>query len=257
MDQSLAASLSSATFFFKTQVWDFSPGMALLTTGLSQHLDHCHQSSNHANLHLLSVYPSRLPCMSYWPQGLRPLPHSSTDTGESTQWIWAASSLSKPWHQLTAWEPSGAWGGKSASQELPVAAAWGQDLRQGTVSMGGSENPQEINSSLKVGACSKGCRANWKADSSHGTASSYEKPRRWFYLEFAEHLVHLKDCPEIWSHGCFHLDEAAPLVCTSHPGQHCLLELANVAVKGSVPVSRRRQAQWHPTELCNLNNFRK
>lgn len=25
--------------FFKTQVWDFSPGMAPLTTGLSQHLD--------------------------------------------------------------------------------------------------------------------------------------------------------------------------------------------------------------------------
>ena len=131
--------------------------------------------------------------------------------------------------------------------------------RQGNVSMGGSENPREINSSLKVGTCSKGCRANWKALIPAMELLCLMRSRidDWFYLEFAEHLVHLKDCPEIWSHRCFHLDEAAPLVCTSHPGEHCLLELANVAVTGSVPVSRRRQSTVTSYWIVWLEQFQK
>lgn len=72
--------------------------------------------------------PSRLQYV-LWPQGLRPLPHSSTDTGESTQWIWAAS---LPVQTLTSAHSLGALrgvGSVGASQELPVAAARGQDLK--------------------------------------------------------------------------------------------------------------------------------
>ena len=230
-------------FFSKLKYGTAPAGMAPLTTGLSQHLDHCHQSSDHADLCSLSVYPSRLRYV-LWPQGLWPLAHSSTDTGESTQWIWTAS---LPVQALTSAHSLGALrgvGSVGASQELPAAAARGQDLNARERFHGWLWNSREINSSLKVGTCSKGCRANWKALIPAMELLCLMRSRigDWFYLEFAEHLVHLKDCPEIWSHRCFHLDEAAPLVCTSHPGEHCLLELANVAVTGSVPVSRRRQS---------------
>ena len=102
------------------------PGMAPLTTGLSQHLDHCHQSSDHADLCSLSVYPSRLRYV-LWPQGLRPLAHSSMDTGESTKWIWTAS---LPVQALTSAHSLGALKGPEVSRCLPgTACCSGQGAR--------------------------------------------------------------------------------------------------------------------------------
>ena len=75
-----------------------------------------------------TVYPSSLQYV-LWPQGLQPLPHSSTDTGKSIQWIWTAS---LPVQALTSAHSPGALrgvGSVGASQELPAPVARRQDLK--------------------------------------------------------------------------------------------------------------------------------
>ena len=150
--------------FFKTQVWGCfhrHGSLACRTLPAPGPL----LSEQWSRWLMFTVYPSRLRYV-LWPQGLWPLPHSSTDTGESIQWLWTAS---LPVQALTSAHSPGALRGVvsvGASQGFrDCLLQWPGDKisRQGNVSMGDSENPQEINSSLKVGAWSKGCRANWKA----------------------------------------------------------------------------------------------